>query len=31
LDDFILYTVTIEKHEEEGWKLFETIKQANIK
>ena len=31
LDDFILNTETIEEHEEEGFKLFETIKQANIK
>jgi hypothetical protein len=31
LDDFILNTETIEEHEEEGLKLFETMKQANIK
>ena len=31
LDDFILNTETIEEHEEEGLKLFETMKQANFK
>jgi cytochrome c peroxidase len=31
LDNFILNTETIEEHEEEGLKLFETMKQANIK
>ena len=31
LDDFILNTETIEEHEEEGLKLYETMKQANIK